>query len=275
MFFGGLLKQIRIERNIKQKELSDGIVSRSTISKIENGTHEPSFETAMKLINRLGISLSDFERRYMGEKSNSALEAYFKNIDTQAPHSFHLRKIANVQATRNFEENAMTENIYMLSDALWRRTTTDRHQLQETIQAVWNKFQLVENWNRTDLYVLNDLIAFLPVKVAENVAKLGIDKISHEYPELIALKASFLNNLGLLLLLDDAASESEQVFDESIRYAKLVHRYDIALTAHVRKALARKNDQEVNKYVQIIATLEDIELLDSINHEITEIKNTI
>lgn len=56
MEFGKVLKQIRISRNLKQTDLSQDFLSRTSISKIENGKQIPAYDTAVKLINNLGLT---------------------------------------------------------------------------------------------------------------------------------------------------------------------------------------------------------------------------
>ncbi|NDO25472.1 helix-turn-helix domain-containing protein [Ligilactobacillus murinus] len=62
MEFGKVLKQIRISRNLKQTDLSQDFLSRTSISKIENGKQIPAYDTAVKLILNCQIKL---EKNYM------------------------------------------------------------------------------------------------------------------------------------------------------------------------------------------------------------------
>ena len=59
--FGAVLKDIRISKNFRLKDLSCNEISESTISRFENGITKLSINHFYTLLNRLGISFSEFE----------------------------------------------------------------------------------------------------------------------------------------------------------------------------------------------------------------------
>lgn len=92
---GKLLRQLRKQQKMTQKELAAGIVSEAVMSRIENGVVEPDFHILYELFHRLGKSLKPFEiivsnREYEELKSNGeaagvqavviAEGEYFKDI---------------------------------------------------------------------------------------------------------------------------------------------------------------------------------------------------
>ncbi len=60
MKLGAILKQVRNQQGLSQKELSEGVCSQSMLSAIENNQYTPNAELLIKLCQRLGISLSEF-----------------------------------------------------------------------------------------------------------------------------------------------------------------------------------------------------------------------
>lgn len=59
--FGAVLKDIRISKNFRLKDLACDKISESTISRFENGITKLSIDHFYILLNRLGISFSEFE----------------------------------------------------------------------------------------------------------------------------------------------------------------------------------------------------------------------
>ena len=59
--FGAVLKDIRISKNFRLKDLACYKISESTISRFENGITKLSIDHFYILLNRLGISFSEFE----------------------------------------------------------------------------------------------------------------------------------------------------------------------------------------------------------------------
>lgn len=57
---GSLIRELRIEQNVSQQLLCQGLCSKSKLSKIENGSLQPDTALAQSLLQRLGISDSVF-----------------------------------------------------------------------------------------------------------------------------------------------------------------------------------------------------------------------
>ena len=59
--FGAVLKDIRISKNFRLKDLACNEISESTISRFENGVTKLSINHFYILLDRLGTSFSEFE----------------------------------------------------------------------------------------------------------------------------------------------------------------------------------------------------------------------
>lgn len=57
---GRVVKELRLYRDISQKELCDGVCTQSFISKFENGDASPSAEVLYKIAVRLGVNMNYF-----------------------------------------------------------------------------------------------------------------------------------------------------------------------------------------------------------------------
>lgn len=273
---GELIKQLRQERNIKQKDLAEGILSRSAISKIEHGEHEPSFDTAMKLIDRLGVTLSDFERLFFDRTSVSLLAQYFTNITDTAPNNYHIQKIESLRKHGHQNTgNDTVNNIYIIVENYKDLSNKEINLLRETVMPVWHHFEKIDSWQKTDLYIINDMLFFFQLTDAINITTRALSKIDTTYPELVDLKASFLNNLGLLCLLNAEYEQAITYFSQSIAQAKLVHRYDISITAKIRTALIQHHSDEIKHQLKLLAGLDDQELLNRTKHELALLKSRI
>lgn len=69
---GTLIRELRIEQNISQQTLCQGLCSKSKLSKIENGTLQPDIALAQSLLQRLGISDAIFT--FYGNAHESKLQ---------------------------------------------------------------------------------------------------------------------------------------------------------------------------------------------------------
>lgn len=60
MNFGATIKKIRTDKNLTQKELSDGILTRSHLSQIETNNYFPSYDKFFLLLDRLNVVFEEF-----------------------------------------------------------------------------------------------------------------------------------------------------------------------------------------------------------------------
>lgn len=62
MGHGEFIKKIRKEKHLTQKELAEGILSKNFLSKFERGESKITSEIFMNLLERLNVSLDEFEQ---------------------------------------------------------------------------------------------------------------------------------------------------------------------------------------------------------------------
>lgn len=77
---GTLIRELRIEQNISQQLLCQGLCSKSKLSKIENGSLQPDTALAQSLLQRLGISDSVFT--FYGSTHEAKLQKMRQELTT-------------------------------------------------------------------------------------------------------------------------------------------------------------------------------------------------
>lgn len=81
---GTILKQFRIQRNMTQDELCQGIISRQTYSRIENNLCEPNLDILKHLLEKLNYQITDFWREMTkGETLEECYKYFLKGIAGQ------------------------------------------------------------------------------------------------------------------------------------------------------------------------------------------------
>lgn len=83
---GELIKKLRLERNLSQEALSDGITSRNTLSSLENRKSDISFSRLVQYCQRMNITLEEYEFLYNGCKVDVKRE-----LATRVSCSYKLR----------------------------------------------------------------------------------------------------------------------------------------------------------------------------------------
>ena len=106
---GLLIRDMRLSQNLSQQILCQGLCSKSTLSKIENGTHQPDIALTECLLQRLGIS----ERLFTfwgSEKEARLYELKFKLI--------HRHLLSNEEVVQYLSE---MESLLDEKDVLWHQ----------------------------------------------------------------------------------------------------------------------------------------------------------
>ena len=148
---GGKIKIIRNELGMTQKELSEGIVTRNMLSRIENGEALPSLSTVSALAARLSVPVGyliddlDDGTKLKNERlltmikkefNNgnyelclqylSGLEYYTEEKDTYTARSMYLLGVEKMHACAPIKEAQK-----LLSDALKREELLEKHMINE------------------------------------------------------------------------------------------------------------------------------------------------
>lgn len=241
MEFGEALKQLRRERNISQDELAMDIMSRSSIAKIENSHQQPSFENALNLIHRLGVSVLDFIRVMDGNiNTENVISQYYElNLFTNQMIANQLTDLA--KEVYSITNNEISKNIYLSTLVMNKYHFLPNDELGKLAQSIWMRLESIEYWSKLDLHLINNLLFLLDEPHARQVMLKSINIIETSYPELRQLKCSFLINYAEIAL-----KANENIFAK--RYFKLAEkaslddqRYDIYLYAQYQLAALNKD----------------------------------
>lgn len=77
------IRKLRIERHLSQQELANGITTRTTLSSFEGRKTELSLEHAINYLNRLNVTLSEYEFLLQNtvEREKHQYLRYLKRVD--------------------------------------------------------------------------------------------------------------------------------------------------------------------------------------------------
>ncbi len=99
VYIGEIIREQRIKLKLSQEDLSDGICSRVTLSRLENGTQPPSYLKTKALLERLGIS--DDLYKVINNAAELAAETLSKEVRAKV---IAFRKAAGAEKTALREE---------------------------------------------------------------------------------------------------------------------------------------------------------------------------
>lgn len=131
MNIGEFIKRRRLEMNITQTQLSNGICTQGQISKIEKGEIDPSSEILVKIAKKLDFSLDDLFNLTPLEK-----------INIRKDSMFHIKGLIN---SRNYKQ----------LEYIIKSTDVKNLSLEDSIYIEWAK--LITDYNLYNKDILKDL----------------------------------------------------------------------------------------------------------------------
>ncbi|RRG18433.1 XRE family transcriptional regulator [Weissella viridescens] len=273
MNFGELIRKIRLDRNIKQIDLVTDNISRSTISRIENGTQQSSFDNASMLIANLGISLSDFERLYHPETSLYKLELLFSTWSDTTASFTSIQEIKQL-ALKVYEKtkNPTAQAMFVLFDTYENYYHSDFDELKERVRPIWDYFEKIDTWTELDLYIVNGILYYFDIDTVDNIVVRALNMIDENYPELQRLKNSFLINYSYLLMLNKKADVARHYLNLAIEQSKNTSRYDLLLLCRIRLAVIDGDTKQVHVNLNLLKSIGADEMAKGAMDEIEEFK---
>lgn len=196
---GLTFRKLRLQKNISQKEVYSGIVSRSFFQKFEKGIHSISVERFQELLNRINVSYDEFMYEHHGKlfTTDDFLVTIFNAYWNQDSHS--LTKLHN---KLRFSSN-QTEVFLSRVALLFKLILSKESDGNLSFDFIFNYLDRISNW------------AFFETKLFNNIMSIVPDKKRNQYFK----KAQFFfkNSRGL------AAVNSEFANWHSHLYVNFIH----------------------------------------------------
>lgn len=270
MNIGYAIKQARISRHMTQAELAAEIVSRTSIVKIEQGHQDPSFNTVEKIVERLGLSITEL---YAYDQSSRVFT--YNQILNDFKNLFNSTQINDVnQLLFKIEQvpsNQTMDNIKIVLKAFIDVDVVEMADLKKQIDPVWQSLQKIDNWSEIDLFLINYMLYFFETSVAENIVKHALKFIDLKYPHLLSLKNAFLLNLSYLYLKEHNSDYAQYYVSRSLTLSKQLKRFDLVYINKIRLMLIDSNPEAVEHHLQQLALLDDNDLLQGMIAEIDQL----
>lgn len=170
--YGHLLKLLREQKGISQFDLSDGILSKNHLSKIERGENDISFQTLLKLLDRLNISLFEFE--LLLDKTQDNQSTFLKDLSIAvANNDLYL---LNELLTREIELKSRSNNIRHKHNVILLKAYIDKfsntplnyHEIQEIIQYILT----VDECGRYEISLFGNFVGFMSSDMRHKLIKM-------------------------------------------------------------------------------------------------------
>ena len=215
--FGAVLKDIRISKNFRLKDLACDKISESTISRFENGITKLSIDHFYILLNRLEISFSEFEELvhcYYSKK-----ECFFEELEHAVNSSeiFLLQELVDkIELKQKQGKSLCNFHIKLIAEQQINRLANLPYNASKCNELI--KYLLsVDNWMEYELKIFYNSVFFMNTKTINLLYRIVIKKTRHFLKtETGARRVIPLYLFNLELLLKNNLLDSAQFFIDDL-----------------------------------------------------------
>lgn len=161
-----LLKKLRTERKISQRNLAENISQRSTLASFEQNGHRISFETLFQYLDRLNISLEEFD--YLLSTSTRSEKKILSKNFYFAYYQEDYKKIEElVQLTRKKYSETKDFYFYLLYSQYYlvltkkgiQQSSSEEKEIEKNIKKYLDR---IETWGKFEITIFSNLMFIFP-----------------------------------------------------------------------------------------------------------------
>ncbi|MCY1690816.1 helix-turn-helix domain-containing protein [Exiguobacterium sp. SL14] len=118
---GTKIKQLRIEKQMTQKELCADLCSQAEISKIENGLNSPTVDLLRQLATRLQVPISLLFQEHIDEEQFFQLDRFLSDLLREEKYEEAMKRINQIEMNEIIEVDILKSYIRTIIDLKQKR----------------------------------------------------------------------------------------------------------------------------------------------------------
>jgi Rgg/GadR/MutR family transcriptional activator len=212
-----LLKKLRTERNFSQRKLAADISERSTLASFEQKGHRIAFDTLYKYLDRLNVTLEEFEYHLTNNQLNEKKQlskqfhtAYYQHDFDQLACLIEASK-GLYQETQDFYYYLLYSQYYLILMKKGQIHTTDEIERIET--SIKDYLSRIETWGKFEITIfVNLMFLFTDEYILFQIEQLNKQEF---YNNLLSLNyhiySKLLTNAAFLFIDRKQIDQLEQI----------------------------------------------------------------
>ncbi|HFM9578008.1 TPA: helix-turn-helix domain-containing protein, partial [Streptococcus pneumoniae] len=167
--FGKVYKEIRESKGLTQEEVCGGVLSRTSLSKIESGKTTPKYENMEFLLRQINMSFEEFEyicHLYQPSQRTEIMQTYLNMTSIIGSNSL-VHFFETCQDYLKTHHDLPIEEIRdMLEVVIYIRQhgagELSDH-AEQVVKKLWRKIEKQDTWYESDLKILNTILFSFPI----------------------------------------------------------------------------------------------------------------
>ncbi|WP_322109020.1 helix-turn-helix domain-containing protein [Streptococcus pneumoniae] len=201
--FGKVYKEIRESKGLTQEEVCGGVLSRTSLSKIESGKTTPKYENMEFLLRQINMSFEEFEyicQLYQPSQRTEIMQTYL-NMRSIIGTSDLVNLFQKCQDYLKTHHDLPIEEIRdMLEVVIYLRQhgagELSKH-AEQVVKKLWKKIEKQDTWYESDLKILNTILFSFPIEYLHLITGKILQRLEvyKNYQHLYDLRMTILLNL--------------------------------------------------------------------------------
>lgn len=206
--FGKVYKEIRESKGLTQEEVCGGVLSRTSLSKIESSKTTPKYENMEFLLRQINMSFEEFEyicQLYQPSQRTEIMQTYL-NMRSIIGTSDLVNLFQKCQDYLKTHHDLPIEEIRdMLEVVIYIRQhgagELSDH-AEQVVKKLWRKIEKQDTWYESDLKILNTILFSFPIEYLHLITGKILQRLEvyKNYQHLYDLRIAILLNLSTLYL---------------------------------------------------------------------------
>ncbi|CIZ45442.1 helix-turn-helix domain protein [Streptococcus pneumoniae] len=232
--FGKVYKEIRESKGLTQEEVCGGVLSRTSLSKIESGKTTPKYENMEFLLRQINMSFEEFEyicQLYQPSQRTEIMQTYL-NMRSIIGTSDLVNLFQKCQDYLKTHHDLPIEEIRdMLEVVIYIRQhgagELSDH-AEQVVKKLWRKIEKQDTWYESDLKILNTILFSFPIEYLHLITGKILQRLEvyKNYQHLYDLRIAILLNLSTLYLYNQDKNMCKQICYTLLEDAKNKKSYD-------------------------------------------------
>ena len=274
--FGKVYKEIRESKGLTQEEVCGGVLSRTSLSKIESGKVTPKYENMEFLLRQINMSFEEFDyicHLYQPSQRTEIMQTYL-NMSSILGTS-ELEKL--FQKCQDYLKTHYDLPIEEIKDMLEivihiRQHGTEQlsDQVKQTISKLWEKIEKQDTWYESDLKILNTILFSFPIEYLHLITGKILQRLEvyKNYQHLYELRVAILLNLSTIYLYNQDKNMCQQICYTLLEDAKNKKSYDRLAVCYVRIGICRDDAKFIQKGFSLLELTEETSMLSHLKKEV-------
>ncbi len=274
--FGKVYKEIRESKGLTQEEVCGGVLSRTSLSKIESGKTTPKYENMEFLLRQINMSFEEFEyicQLYQPSQRTEIMQIYL-NMRSIIGTSDLVNLIQKCQDYLKTHHDLPIEEIRdMLEVVIYIRqhgTGELSEHAEQVAKKLWKKIEKQDTWYESDLKILNTILFSFPIEYLHLITGKILQRLEiyKNYQHLYELRMTILLNLSTLYLYNQDKNMCKQICYTLLEDAKNKKSYDRLAICYVRIGICTDDSKLIQKGFSLLELTEETSMLSHLKKEV-------